>query len=155
MVERSVAPTLEEAVSAVLEPQLQFPRVRQYLLRVRAEYTGTKHKETGYDPGYEIRVIDLDDPNDAIAKFVRQEEEKLAGYVADPTKIEIPKRNHRRRLRKDGEITEIRRSRLQEYRFELAVLSGAILAPITLFESTEKSTDRRYVGYSISREQLL
>lgn len=105
-----------------------------------------------------LRAVDMNDKNDPEAVFIAHQERILDGYVTDPETIPVPERDSHGRRRNKRERNEIREAKLDYYRFELAVLRGTILAPLTLIQKSvvddEGSVRTKYVGYSISRKGL-
>lgn len=135
--------TLQEALAQVDDIR---PASRLLLLRVGVG-----------DGDFNVRHINMQDKNDPVATFIAHQECILDGYIKSPDSIPVPRLDSHGRRRSIREMTDIRESRLESYKFELAVLRGTIIAPLTLIEKTTDEdgfTRSKIVGYSIRRDPV-
>lgn len=87
-------------------------------------------------------------PNDKIGGFIQTSIKRLEGYIANPETIPVPKENARGRRISKRVQRDVQKNRVKDYKFEIAVLRGNIMAPITLIEKNPG------FDYRISKEKL-
>lgn len=149
--ERARSLSVDEVVEKVLAVDNETSSIRHYWLR-------TKRDSSQERPDFQFVSVNLNNPEDKIGVFLKAQEELLTSYVNNPDTIRIPRKDVHGRTRSKREQRDVRDSRLREYKFELAVIRGYLIMPITLIESVKIDNDgnpnMNFTGYAISREWL-